>query len=109
VNTENLYIFGGGKRSCLGGTLVKATLFTYITTLVQNYNFSISPTDHKKPTLENPIFGFTSTPQPFVAAVKPRPFGNVLVTNIKLIIYILNWFQEEKSFVVFGFVNHVPQ
>ena len=73
-NTENLFIFGAGKRSCFGETLVRATMFTFVTTLLQNYTFTESPSHPKKPTLENPWFGITMTPQDFVAAVKPRPF-----------------------------------
>ena len=59
-----------GPRKCIGEVLANATIFVFLTSLVQRFAFEISPF-HDKPTTE-PEFGMTLSPKSFHVLVKER-------------------------------------
>ncbi|XP_035712715.1 methyl farnesoate epoxidase-like [Folsomia candida] len=63
--------FGFGKRYCIGATLTNSVIPIYISTLLQNFNFS-ALSDSKPPTME-PELGVILLPKEFSVRVTPRP------------------------------------
>uniref|UniRef100_A0A1B0C842 Cytochrome P450 n=1 Tax=Lutzomyia longipalpis TaxID=7200 RepID=A0A1B0C842_LUTLO len=43
IHPEHFYQFGKGRRMCMGITLAKAFLHTFLTTIVHDYRISIAP------------------------------------------------------------------
>jgi cytochrome P450 len=64
-------VFITGKRVCVGEVLAKHTLFTYFTSVLQRYSFHVPP-EREAPKLRPVVKGFTISPDPYTALVKPR-------------------------------------
>lgn len=60
-----------GKRMCLGEVLARATLFTFFTTIMQNYYFE-PLSAYGVPSYKNHRFGITLAPDPFHAIITQR-------------------------------------
>lgn len=70
VLAESFLAFGSGRRRCLGESLAKSSLFLFLASLLQNFNFTI-PKGGEPPSTEA-IDGVTATPKPFYAEISPR-------------------------------------
>lgn len=69
-NLSSFLPFGTGKRVCIGETLARHTMFTFITAMMQRYE--LRPSDkHALPKIK-PVKGYTLNPEPFHAIVTPR-------------------------------------
>lgn len=62
--------FGAGKRRCMGEMMARSSLFLFVTTLMQNFNFLV-PHGHPIPS-DKPIDGATPSTQPYTALVMNR-------------------------------------
>lgn len=62
--------FGVGKHRCMGELMARANLFLFITTLLQNFTFTIPP-GHALPAVE-PLDGATPSVRQYTALVTRR-------------------------------------
>ncbi|KAG4073807.1 hypothetical protein HA402_001031 [Bradysia odoriphaga] len=62
--------FGAGKRRCMGEMMARSSLFLFVTTLLQNFNFLV-PHGHPLPS-DKPIDGATPSIQHYTALVMNR-------------------------------------
>lgn len=60
---EQCIVFGAGKRKCLGETLGKASLFLFVTSLLQKFVFTPAPGE-AAPEIDI-LDGITPVPKPF--------------------------------------------
>jgi len=69
-NLTSFMPFGMGKRVCMGETLARHTMFTFMTAMMQRY--SLMPAEkHEIPEIK-PAKGYTLNPEPFYTYVTPR-------------------------------------
>jgi len=71
ITNHKLLAFGHGKRGCPGERTARASVFIFLTSLLQKYTFEPS-SKHRFPVVD-PISGFNQHPQPYHALVKVRP------------------------------------
>ncbi|XP_046657699.1 methyl farnesoate epoxidase-like [Daphnia pulicaria] len=74
VKSEKLLTFGLGKRSCIGETLARSTLFLFFVSMMQHFRFESPWNDvdlELQPSIE-PIPGLTLAPRPCLARVVKR-------------------------------------
>ena len=70
VNTDKIIPFGYGKRSCLGESTARLTIFIFLASLLQKFQFSLAAS-HGPPSLAN-LRGISRTPVTFWANVALR-------------------------------------
>lgn len=71
ITVPDLYHpFGVGKHRCMGELMARANLFLFITTLLQNFTFTI-PAGHALPS-EEPLDGATPSVRQYTALVTRR-------------------------------------
>lgn len=70
INTERLMPFGQGRRRCLGDSLAKACMFTFLVGILQKYELKTAP-GKEKPCL-NLLPGITLSPKPYFVEFKCR-------------------------------------
>jgi cytochrome P450 len=71
-NTKNVYksclLYIAGPRVCLGEPLARYSTLLLFTALLQHFQFSVPP--HEEPPSTEQLEGFTTSPAPYVVAVK---------------------------------------
>lgn len=70
INTERFVAFGQGKRRCLGETLARGCLFTFIVGILQKFSIELPP-DGKLPQ-HKPQPGLLTAPTPYEIVFKCR-------------------------------------
>lgn len=70
VVPEQYYPFGVGKHRCMGETMARSNLFLFMTTLLQNFTFTV-PQGHAMPSPE-PLDGATPSVCEYSAMVTNR-------------------------------------
>lgn len=69
-NTERLMPFGQGRRRCLGESLARASMFTFLVGLVQKFEI-IVPEGEEEPSM-NLLPGITLSPKPYKVSFQSR-------------------------------------
>lgn len=70
VIPPKFYPFGLGKRGCIGEAMARSNLFMFVTTLLQNFTFTVPP-GHEIPSAEL-LDGATPSACDYTALITPR-------------------------------------